>query len=257
MITKSNVAEVVNSNYDILSRVQSQVASVKELGMAFRNAPIEAIKQYIAKHASLLMFPSNDLAYGGLVTYRDGRFYVHINTKQPKVYENFIWAHEFYHLYFEAEDIKSSDVSTYADGSALNERERNANLFAAELLINREVLEDIYRGLCEMHPHDKLATQVIRLMPAFKLPYKALVIKLAQDKLIEMHEAEEIIDYPYQQQLPADFDSTLLLSSNSIQFDGIEELLQDATVKGNMRATDYDTIAGLYAKHLTNFEKLL
>ena len=94
-------------------------------------------------------------------------------------------------------------------------------------------------------------------MPAFKLPYKALVIKLAQDKLIEMHEAEEIIDYPYQQQLPADFDSTLLLSSNSIQFDGIEELLQDATVKENMRATDYDTIAGLYAKHLTNFEKLL
>lgn len=257
MITRSNVAEVVESNYRILSHVQSQVASVKELSMAFRNAPIEAIKHYIAKHASLLMFPSNDLAYGGLVTYRDERFYVHINTRQPKVYENFIWAHEFYHLYFEAEDIKSSDVSTYADGSALNERERHANLFAAELLIHREALADIYLGLCEMHPHEKLTTQVIRLMSAFKLPYKALVIKLAQDKLITMVEAEEIIDYPYQAHLPTDFDSTLLLPSNSIQFDGIEELLQDDTVKQNMRATDYDAIAELYHKHMTNFEKLL
>lgn len=256
MINKKNVEDIIRKNDEILATVQSYVEKTYELGIAFRYSPIEAIKNYLTQNANLIMFPSSDLEYGGLVTYRDGRYFIHINTKQPKTYENFVWAHEFYHYFFEADKIKSSKIKTFADGSTPNENERFANLYSSELLINRIVLKALFTELRQSYEGDKLENNVIRLIQTFKLPYKCLVIKLAQDGLITVDEAVSIIDYNYRDNLPSDFDQTLLQPSNSIQFDSIGELLEDETVKQNLRASDYESINTLYSSHMSNFERL-
>ena len=256
MIDKHNVIDIIDANKKYLQQVLVYVEKTQELGIAFRYTPVEAIKNYLQKATNLIMFPSDDLEYGGLVTYRDGRYFIHINTKQPKTYENFIWAHEFYHYYFEAEKIKASNVKTFADGSTPNENERIANLFASELLINSVVLKALFTEIRQSYVGDKLENHVIRLIQAFKLPYKSLVIKLAQDGLITLNEAVDIIDYEYRNNLPSDFDQSLLKPSNSVQFDSVGELLEDKTVQENLRASDYKSINTLYSSHMNNFGRL-
>ncbi|PJO44932.1 ImmA/IrrE family metallo-endopeptidase [Lysinibacillus xylanilyticus] len=252
MINKENVIEIINTNKDYLQQVQVYVDRTQEIGIAFRYSPIEAIKNYLARHANLIMFPSDDLEYGGLVTYKNGRFFIHINTNQPKTYENFIWAHEFYHYHFEADEIKASNKRTFADGSSPNENERIANLFASELLINSVVLKAVFAEVRETYAGDKLENQVIRLIQTFKLPYKCLVIKLAQDGLITLNEAVKIIDYDYRNHLPSDFDQSLLTPSKSVQFGSVSELLVDPVVKENLRASDYQSINTMYYSHMNH-----
>ncbi|OCS90798.1 ImmA/IrrE family metallo-endopeptidase [Caryophanon latum] len=256
MINRKNVRDVISKNEELLPQVHNYVEKIQNLGVAFRYTPIDAIKNYLAKHTNLIMFPSDELEYGGLVTYRDGRFYIHINTRQPKTYENFIWAHEFYHFYFEAELIKSSKINTFVDGRVPNESERLANLFASELLINSILLKSLYKDLLQHYQYDRLENHVIRLIEVFKLPYKCIVIKLAQDGLITVDDAVAIIDYKYQENLPTYFDQSILQPSNSIQFDSVGVLLEDATVKKNIRASDYESINTLYSTHMSNFKML-
>ena len=256
MINSSNVVEVITKNKQYLDTVLTYVEQVKEINLAFRYEPILAIKNYLSQHANLLMFPSENLDYGGMVTYKNGRYFVHINTMQPKLYENFVLAHEFFHFYFEAEKIRNSEVQTFADGSTPNEEERVANLFAAELLINSIVLNTLFLQMRNAYVGDKLENQVIRLIQAFKLPYKSLVIKLAQDGLITLDEAVAIIDYDYRNALPNDFDNSLLAPSLSIQFDSVAELINDPIVIGNLRATDHKSSTELYQKHLSSLERL-
>ncbi|MCE0555233.1 ImmA/IrrE family metallo-endopeptidase [Bacillus thuringiensis] len=55
-------------------------------------------------------------------------FYININTLQPKTYENFVWAHEYYHFEFEKDRIKNADDVTFVNNPVLNENERRANL---------------------------------------------------------------------------------------------------------------------------------
>lgn len=256
MINRDNVIEIINTNKEYLKQVQVYVDKTQEIGIAFRYTPIEAIKNYLAREANLIMFPSEELEYGGLVTYKNGRYFIHINTNQPKTYENFIWAHQFYHYSFEADKIKASNVQTFADGSSPNENEPIANLFASELLINSVVLKAVFTEVRQTYGGDKLENQVIRLIQTFKLPYKNLVIKLAQDELITLNEAIEIIDYDYRNHLPSYFDKSLLTPSKSIQFNSISELLNDPIVKENLRVSDYQSITNSYYSHIKHLEGL-
>lgn len=256
LITKDNVIQVIEKNKELLNQVLSRVEVTKEINLAFRFQPIEAIKNYLTKSANLIMFPSEDKNYGGLVTYKNGRYFIHINTGQPKTYENFIWAHEFYHFQFEKEEIKSSTIHTFADGSTPNENERMANLFAAELLIDSRILRAVYNEICSLHANDTLENNVIRLIPAFKLPYKSIVIKLAQDGFISNEDAKRIIDYDYRKNLPSDFDLSLLTPSMSIKLNEIGNLLNDEVVKATIRESEYESISKLYNEHLTHLERL-
>ncbi|MBM7608623.1 Zn-dependent peptidase ImmA (M78 family) [Lysinibacillus composti] len=257
MINKTNLREVILSNYELLPVIQNRVISVFDKGIQFKYKPLQSIQNYLMKYADVIMFPSNSKNYGGLVTYRNGAYYIHINTLQPKTYENFIWAHEFYHFEFEKERIKNVNEVTFIDkDTALDVHERLANLFAAELLINKEILELLFKDKCEQNPDDPLATNIIRLIPDFKLPYKSLVIKLAQEKLITLDEAEEIIDYPYSKNLPIDFDLSILKPSKAIKIDSLNKLIDVSVSKDTMLVSDFDSILKMKEKHLTRLEQI-
>ncbi|GEK33106.1 ImmA/IrrE family metallo-endopeptidase [Kurthia sibirica] len=250
MINRTNLRDIIERNKSLILSVSKKVEEVESLGLSFKLTPIEAIKRYLENKANLIMFPSDDLEYGGLVTYKHGRFYIHINTNQPKTYENFIWAHEFYHFYFESKEIMNSEVKTFADGSFPSEEERCANLFSAELLINKHVLQETFNDISNTFKEDTLSNRVVRLIESFKLPYKCIVIKLVQDGLISLDEAEEIIDYDYRNNLPGDFDHSLLTSSRSVSFDSVARLLNDDVVKENLSSSDLEKIESNYTTRM-------
>lgn len=256
MINKNNILNVLEHNRELLPMIRSRVAETKDQGLSFRYKPIESIKSYLMKNAQVLQFPSKNKNYGGLVSYRNGRYYIHINTGQPKTYENLMWVHEYYHFKYEAEEIKNSDVRTFFEEAILNEKERCANLFAAELLIDSRLLVEQFDMINELYADELLEKRVVRLIPIFKIPYKAIVVKLAQDGLILDEEAVEIIDDCYNKNLPVDFDQTILQPSMAIHINNLKSLLMNEVVKTNMSDTDLSSFQTVFEQHFNNLEAL-
>lgn len=256
LINQTNVIDVITQNRKLLPSILNKVEETKEQGLSFRYKTIEAIKSFLFKETQVLLFPSKAKDYGGLVTYRNGRYYIHINTGQPKTYENFIWAHEYYHYKYEAEAIKNSQIRTFFENAVLNEKERSANLFAAELLVDSRVLKALYEDMMSIYANDTLENNVIRLIPAFELPYKAIVVKLAQDGLISEQEAVEIIDYDYRVNLPSDFDRSILAPTNAIKINHLGTLLEDQVVESTMLPSDLKSFQALYQTYFTRLEGL-
>lgn len=242
MITKENLLEVIESNYRLLPRVLSKVEETKETSLLFRYKPVEVIKYYLMQNANVILFPSSLLEYGGMVTYRNSRFYIHINTAQPRAYENFVWVHEYYHFKYEQEKIKDAAISTFFEDSALNEHERQANLFAAELLVDSRLLLSIFEQTTDILRTRTLIERVLHLMTIFEVPYKVIVIKLLQDELISAEDGLAIIDYDYRHHLPDDFDHSILQPTLMIKLDNLQDMLQDSAITSGLRESDLASI---------------
>lgn len=236
-------------NSELLPRIRSRVEKTRDQSILFKYAPVEHIKAVLSTQAQVLQFPSKSNTYGGMVLYRNNRFYIHINTAQPKIYENLMWVHEYYHFTYEAELIKNSKFQTFFEDSLLNERERAANLFAAELIIDTNLLSESYSMMRSLHPSESEEKIVMRLIPRFEIPYKAIVIKLAQEKLISMEKAEEIIDFEYKKYLPSDFDQTLIQPTMAVQLNNLAELLSNEELTENLRKSELKSFVNRFDKH--------
>lgn len=242
MITKDNLLQVVESNHRLLPSVLSKVEETKETNLLFRYKPVEMIKHYLMQEANVILFPSPFPNYGGMVTYRNHRFYIHINTAQPRVYENFVWVHEYYHFKYEQAKIKNAAIQTFFEDSVLNEHERQANLFAAELLVDGRLLRDLFQQMTHTLRHRPLVDWVLHLIPIFEVPFKVIVIKLLQDGLIKEKEALDLIDYDYQKQVPDDFDHSILQPTLVIKLDNLDEMLKDPAITSGLRESDLASI---------------
>ena len=52
MIHSKNVRDVISKNEELLPQVHNYVEKIQNLGVAFRYTPIDAIKNYLAKHTN-------------------------------------------------------------------------------------------------------------------------------------------------------------------------------------------------------------
>jgi Zn-dependent peptidase ImmA (M78 family) len=229
LINKENVESIVQENERIVDEIREKITLLKaENDPLINSDPIEYIKTVFNEEAKVIQFPINDPNFGGLVYYLNNRFYIYINTKQPKIYENFMWAHEFYHFRFDKDVIRDRNQHYMVTDTITDIRERYPNLFAAEFLINSFSLTRKYKSIQESFANEALELQILRMIPTFKLPYKALVIKMVQDKLIDIDQAKSIIDFNYKSNIPKDVDRTFFLPTENILVDNIEFKLSRA-----------------------------
>ncbi len=246
VINKENIEKVVNFNRDYLPEVKSKIEMLKSSGdPLIASKPLEFIKTYLYENARVLEFPIKNSDYGGLVFYYNQDFYIQINTAQPKIYENFMWAHEFYHFYFDKDKVKKKEENLVQIDSIFDEKERLPNLFAGELLINDHILNRKYTSLKKDNSLS-LADIAVHLIPVFEVPYKAIVIKLAQNQFITIDKAKDIIDYDYKNNLPDEIDRTLFAASNKIKIDDYKNLISKA--ENNLNEEDYQSIINKYKK---------
>lgn len=256
MINQRNVLEVIKQNKRLLPEISSKIENTKNKGLSFRLKTHEAIKSELMKKAHVLLFPSEEQNYGGLVTYRNGKFYIHINTSQPRVYENFMWAHEYYHYTYEKEEIRNSEHQTFFDDSISREEERKANLFAAELLIDSQVLKETYASICELYSADNDCVNIMRLIPIFEVPYKALVVKMGQDGLIDENAVLLAIDFDYRSYLPTDIDRSLFKPTLAIKLNNLNRMLEDEKLNPKLREEDFESYENLYKAHYDELMRL-
>jgi len=247
LITKDNLVIILEHNKTHLPKIKKALDSISSLGDPLTNVkPLDFIKTYLYEHTNVLQFPIQNPDYGGLVYYYNGDYYIHINTAQPRIYENFMWAHKFYHFFFDRDNIKNPEQNFIKIDQIYDEKERLPNLFASEFLINDFVLERSFRFLDTFYTKQSLPEKVMRLINIFQIPYKALVVKLAQNELISINDAKKALDYDYRNRIPHDMDKSFFEPSYTINFSGFEGLFDKA--KGLMHEEDLQSIKKSYGK---------
>ncbi|SNS68639.1 protein of unknown function [Anaerovirgula multivorans] len=117
-----------------------------------------------------------------------------INTAIAYNKQVFAAAHELYHLWFEndGEIILKTDVEETDSADSISESELKANRFAAEFLINEELL------LQEMRTYgvdkNKIGIKdILKLSNLFAVPYKTMVKRLYESKLIGKMKYDELM----------------------------------------------------------------
>ena len=146
----------------------------------------------LEKESKVLYYPLEDQRVWGFFEAIRGKLFICINTSLQYDKQVFVAAHELYHLWFgkPGEVLISKDA---LEPDADDETELMANRFAAEFLVNDELLFQEMR----MFGFDKgnlCVKDVVRLAAHFVVPYHSMVKRLYEAGVcsLDLFEALEI-----------------------------------------------------------------
>lgn len=193
----------------------------------------------LEKDNKVLYYPLEDQQVWGFSEIIKGKSFVCINTSLPYDKQVFAAAHELYHVWFGSSgEIMISKNAQEPDSE--EETELYANRFAAEFLVNEELL----RQEMKVFDIDKdgLGTkEIVKLANLFTVPYKTMVKRLYETNILSRKEFEQFMIITDEQ---VDIWCNRLGLSVPVRKDriGLSNLV--------------DKAMNLYEKHLITYEKL-
>lgn len=180
-----------NSNYNGSNIVQDDIFHV--------------IENYIKQQQwdfELLRYPIQDRELCACTFLREGHVFVMLNAKIPLSKQIFAAAHELYHIYryFEDENNALADhgsilTSDILDEAAVVQEDLEANAFAGLFLAPDSALREQIR-IYKINKGDITITDILVLVDIFAIPYKAMVIRLYEEELIEKERAIALLETP-------------------------------------------------------------
>lgn len=193
----------------------------------------------LEKDNKVLYYPLEDQQVWGFCETIQGKSFVCINTSIPYDKQVFAAAHELYHIWFGSpgEIMISEDMQEPNTGE---EEELYANRFAAEFLVNEELLRQEIR-VFDMDQDSLNIKEVVRLANYFVVPYRTMVRRLYEIGIFSRKKYEAFKSFTDEQ---ADIWRNRLGLSVSVRKDkiGLSDLV--------------DRAIELYEKHLITYEKL-
>lgn len=152
-----------------------------------------------------LRFPIQDPELYACTFVRGGRIFVMLNAGIPISKQIFAAAHELYHIRSFLEDNDSElakrgsllEADTIETGTA-EEAEVEANAFAGILLVPVDALEQQIR-IFQINKELIETKDILTLMDIFAVPYKAMVLRLLEEKIISDARAKELIDISFRE----------------------------------------------------------
>lgn len=132
--------------------------------------------------------PLGDDDVCAFTTIREGIIFVVINSRLPLSKQVFAAAHELYHVVCcvkngAEENIGSMLTAEEMDESAANTEDREANAFAAMLLVPSTALQEQV-NILRIKKADPKVDELLKLIDVFGIPYKALVMRLVEEDYI-------------------------------------------------------------------------
>lgn len=143
------------------------------------------------RHLELLRLPISDDDFCAFTCVREGELFTVLNSAMPLCKQNFAIGHELYHIW---RYITDQDDALPLSGSLLTADDMDeaaatwedieANAFSALLLapvasLNEQI--DIY----ELNPKHLDLDAVVRLMDIFAIPFKAMVLRLLEERILD------------------------------------------------------------------------
>lgn len=183
-----NVAAGFTSLYIGHNIIQDDIFSVIENYARTKEMPLEWIR-----------LPIDDQELCACTFIRGGYIFVMLNTNLPLSKQIFAAAHEFYHIrcYLEEGDpelVKSGSIldAKTIDTGTTEEEEMEANAFAGTLLASVDDLEQQLR-IFGINKAGIDVDDVLTLMDIFAIPYKAMVLRLMEEDIIQESKAKVLI----------------------------------------------------------------
>lgn len=143
-------------------------------------------------NSRVLYYPLEDDDVWGFAEKIKGQSFVCINTSIPYDKQVFAAAHELYHLWFngEKELILSSSLEAEETSYQINENELKANRFAAEFLVEENLLRQEMKTY-DISKDNISIKEILRLSTLFLVPYKTMVKRLKEIKIFNKSSYEK------------------------------------------------------------------
>lgn len=148
----------------------------------------------------VLRFPIDDDELWAFTFIKKGTIFLYINSNLSLCKQIFATAHELYHIHCYAEDMDTNAItggslldSKTVDEVAASQEDLEANAFAGLLLMSDASLMEQF-SLFGLSNEMINVDDVLVLMDLFALPYKAVVIRLAESKIITEEIAGQLLD---------------------------------------------------------------
>ena len=146
----------------------------------------------------LLRYPFNDAELWAFTFVKKGTIFLCVNTELPMCKQIFATAHELYHIHCYAEDVNTSTITSGSildsktfDEAAATQEDLEANAFAGLLLMpDASVIEQF--KMFGISKDDMEIDDVLTLMDLFAVPYKAVVLRLAESGVIAVEKAKSL-----------------------------------------------------------------
>lgn len=169
-----------------------------------RTSIFEIVSNYARKNEidlEILRYPFKDDELWAFTFIKKGTLFLCINSELALCKQIFAVAHELYHIYCYVEDTNQSTITggslldaKTADDTAATQEDLEANAFAGLLLMSdKEMREQV--DLFGISGADIEVDDVLTLMDLFALPYKAVVLRLFEGRIISEDIAKELIGY--------------------------------------------------------------
>lgn len=193
----------------------------------------------LEKDNKVLYYPLEDQKVWGFSETVKGSSFVCINTSLPYDKQVFAAAHELYHVWFGSSGEIMISEDTHEPDSDV-EVELMANRFAAEFLINEELLRQEMK-VFDIDKDNLSIKEIVRLANLFVVPYKTMVRRLYETEIFSKKDFEKFMVYTANE---VDIWRNRLGVSVPVRKDKIG--LSNLVDKG----------LDLYEKHLITYEKL-
>lgn len=152
-----------------------------------------------SKHLELLRLPIKDDDFCAFTCVRNGELFTVLNSALPLCKQNFAAGHELYHIW---RYISDQDDSLPLSGSLLTAEDMDevvatiedleANAFAALLLVPVSALNE----QIEVYGLDRKNLSldaIVRLMDIFAVPFKAIVLRLFEESIIDERTTDSLL----------------------------------------------------------------
>ena len=118
-----------------------------------------------------------------------------INSEMSVAKQIFASAHEFYHLYlyFEEYDPMYQSHGSILDAATMDEdttklEDQEANAFAGQILAPQRSIQE-QMGIYHIRRESVELKDILMLMEIYAIPYKAMVLRLFEDEIIDEEKA--------------------------------------------------------------------
>ena len=147
----------------------------------------------------VLRYPFKDEELWAFTFVKKGTLFLCVNSELAICKQIFAVAHELYHIHCYAEDIDPDTIargslldSKTVDDMAVSQEDLEANAFAGLLLMPDSMLDEQIK-LYGITGEKIIIDDVLTLMELFALPYKAVVLRLAENHNITLDKVRELL----------------------------------------------------------------
>ncbi len=181
---------------------------VKEFNATYNGSNIiqddifNVARNYVSKSGKrmeLIRIPIKDDDFCAFTCIRNGELFTIINSNLPISKQVFAMAHELYHIWCYISDQNdtlphsgSLLTAENLDEAASKQEDVEANAFAALLLVPASALNEQIE-VYDIDRQNLSLDAVVQLMDIFAVPFKAMVLRLFEECVLDEHATKELL----------------------------------------------------------------